>query len=409
MTQVKNAGAPTFAQQHAEIVRYRSSLESLMVIGRNLLDNPSMEDIQATAFQTLTEGALEPANREGLLDQVDGVTEPAARVELIMQDIVQPQLQTVEQLEEALAAKAEAENLPPFTTRDQMTEVDPDGPSMESLTINLESLVIFSEGLASLRTAASFESATVDVLRPMVLHHLGQAPDIVTGLGLSLEELGETQVLGNLTEAVDKISDVVTQAREAAQQKVDDAMSNTQEMTGNNDPDDLGSALAERMANENPSGIQVAEGTQVSTTNDGDGSDPATQPADTLNGTDAGGADGNAGNADGTGAADADLGDGTQVDGEPVPGADDLGASDGGVPPAEGDDGVVPDDDETFDLGEDYVPEDVDLDLPDDTSGDGTGETAGEEGEGEGAGMSSDTTTEDDEELDDNGEPKKDK
>jgi hypothetical protein len=271
MTQVNKTATPTAREQHAATVAFRSSLESLMVVGQALLAKPSMEDSDAVAYTTLTEDVLEPAGLDEEMAKIDGVTDPAAKVELIMQDILQPQLSTVAKLEEHLATKAEGQIDTPFTTRDQMTA----GPSLESLEQQAAEITVYHSGLGALKTMASMEGITVDNLRPMAVHFIKQVPAITDALSISVEDLEATQVLGDLTDAVDRITQVVDNAREVAETKVSDARSEADQATGADDGSDLGTKLAEKARGEDASGVKVDEGVKVSTTTNEGNAEPA--------------------------------------------------------------------------------------------------------------------------------------
>lgn len=271
MTQVNKTATPTAREQHAATVAFRSSLESLMVVGQALLAKPSMEDSDAVAYTTLTEDVLEPAGLDEEMVKIDGVTDPAAKVELIMQDILQPHLTTVAKLEEHLATKAEEEVEQPFTTRDQMTA----GPSLESLEQQAAEINVYHSGLGALKTMASMEGITVDNLRPMAVHFIKQVPAITDALSISVEDLEATQVLGDLTDAVDRITQVVDNAREVAETKVSDARSEADQATGPDDGSDLGTKLTEKARGEDASGVKVDEGVKVSTTTNTGNAEPA--------------------------------------------------------------------------------------------------------------------------------------
>lgn len=271
MTQVNKTATPTAREQHAATVAFRSSLESLMVVGQAFLAKPSMEDSDAVAFTTLTEDVLEPAGLDAEMVKIDGVTDPTAKVELIMQDILQPQLTTVAKLEEHLAEKAEGEIEPPFTTRDQMTA----GPSLESLEQQAAEITVYHSGLNSIKAMASMEGMTANFLRPVAVHFMKQVPAITETLHISVEDMEETQVLGDLTDAVDRITQVVEQAREVAETKVNDARSEGEAATGADDGSDLGTKLSEAARGEDSSGVKVDEGVKVSSTSNDGNAEPA--------------------------------------------------------------------------------------------------------------------------------------
>lgn len=359
MTQVNKTATPTAREQHAATVAFRSSLESLMVVGQALLAKPSLEDSDSVAYTTLTEDVLEPAGLDAEMAKIDGVSDPAAKVELIMQDILQPQLTTVAKLEEHLATKAEGEIDTPFTTRDQMTA----GPSLESLEQQAAEIGVYSTGLNVLKTMASMEGITVDNFRPMAVHFIKQVPDVTSALFISVEDLEETQVLGDLTDAVDRITQVVENAREVAETKVSDARSEAGQATGADDGSDLGTKLAEKARGEDASGVKVDEGVKVSSTSNDGNAEPAagteggeaTDPTDpdAVIDADAAAAAGDATDPVDPALAEAEAaaavaGDGDQIV-DDVPAVDDApvetGAGDDATPPAENPDATDGDDD----------------------------------------------------------------
>jgi hypothetical protein len=332
MTQVNKTATPTAREQHAATVAFRSSLESLMVVGQTFLGKPSLEDSDAVAFTTLTEDVLQPAGMDDAMDKVEGVSDPAAKVELIMQDIIQPQLMTVAKLEEHLAAKAEEEVEQPFTTRDQMTA----GPSLESLEQQAAEITVYHSGLHSIKTMASMEGMTADFIRPVALHFIKQVPDITSALFISVEDLEESQVLGDLTDAVDRITQVVEQAREVAETKVNDARSEGEAAVGADDGSDLGSKLSDAARGEgNEPGVKVNEGVKVSSTsNDGNkpSTDEGTDPTDADAVIDA---DADAAAATGDVDADAVPDDAGDADADALAEAEAAAATDDDQPPAD--------------------------------------------------------------------------
>lgn len=270
MTQV-NKTTPSLREQYDATVGFRSSLESLMVVGQTFLAKPSMEDSDAVAFTTLTEDVLEPAGLGEEISKIDGISDPASKVELIMQDIIQPQLTTVAKLEEHLAEKAAGEVEQPFTTRDKMTA----GPSLESLEQYAAEIGTYHSGLDVVRQMASMEGITADNMRGVALHFIKQVPEIITRLNISVEDLETTQVLGNLTDAVDRITQVVDNAREIAETKVSDARGAAAQATGADDGSDLGTKLSDKARETDESGVKVDEGVQVSSTSNDGGAPPA--------------------------------------------------------------------------------------------------------------------------------------
>lgn len=277
MTQVNKAAGGSVHQQHAEVVKFRSSLEALMVAGREFLGNPSLEDSQAVAFTTLTEDVLEPAGLDEELKKIDGVADPASKIELIMQDIIQPQLTTVAKLEEHLAQKAEGQVDEPFTTRDQMTAA----PSFESIVVERDELRLFSHGLHSLKVMASLEGVTADHMRPMLSHFLRQVPDITAQLNISIENMEETQVLGEMTEAVDRMTAVVENARTLAETQVNDARGQNAQIETDNATDWTENLLA-KVESTKQSGAVLDEDVKVSSTP----SDGTVASTDTTGSTD---------------------------------------------------------------------------------------------------------------------------
>lgn len=273
MTQV-NKATPSLREQYEATVSFRSSLESLMVVGQTFLAKPSMEDTDAVAFTTLTEDVLDTAGMSDEINKIDGVSDPASKVELIMQDIIAPQLTTVAKLEEHLAEKAADEVEQPFTTRDQMTA----GPSLESLEQYAAELTTYHSGLNALRAMASMEGITADNMRGVTLHFIKQVPEITDRLSISVEDLESTQVLGNLTDAVDRITQVVDNAREVAETKVSDARGEAAQATGADDGSDFGTKLSDKAREADESGVKVDEGVNVSSTSN-DGNPPTADAA----------------------------------------------------------------------------------------------------------------------------------
>lgn len=249
----------TAREMLAEAQNYRTSLESLLEVGRTLLLNPSMEDGSANAFKILTEGVLEAADHQGDLAAVDGVAEPGAVVELIMQDILTPRLTDVESIERALQLKADNEEPVPFTTRDSETAA-----SMESVHHKAEVLDLFLGHIGDIKTImASVENLSVDVMRPIVNGLLARAGAGVEVLGISMEDMGQTQVLGDLAGAVDRIEALVSKAHEAATEISDKARAEA-ESVGTGGEDKLGDVLEARRS-ETTVGPQLAEGTTATT------------------------------------------------------------------------------------------------------------------------------------------------
>lgn len=273
MTQV-NKATPSLREQYEATVSFRSSLESLMVVGQTFLAKPSMEDTDAVAFTTLTEDVLDTAGMSDEINKIDGVSDPASKVELIMQDIIAPQLTTVAKLEEHLAEKTADEVEQPFTTRDQMTA----GSSLESLEQYAAELTTYHSGLNALRAMASMEGITADNMRGVTLHFIKQVPEITDRLSISVEDLESTQVLGNLTDAVDRITQVVDNAREVAETKVSDARGEAAQATGADDGSDFGTKLSDKAREADESGVKVDEGVNVSSTSN-DGNPPTSDAA----------------------------------------------------------------------------------------------------------------------------------
>lgn len=273
MTQV-NKATPSLREQYEATVSFRSSLESLMVVGQTFLAKPSMEDTDAVAFTTLTEDVLDTAGMSDEINKIDGVSDPASKVELIMQDIIAPQLTTVAKLEEHLAEKTADEVEQPFTTRDQMTA----GSSLESLEQYAAELTTYHSGLNALRAMASMEGITADNMRGVTLHFIKQVPEITDRLSISVEDLESTQVLGSLTDAVDRITQVVDNAREVAETKVSDARGEAAQATGADDGSDFGTKLSDKAREADESGVKVDEGVNVSSTSN-DGNPPTSDAA----------------------------------------------------------------------------------------------------------------------------------
>jgi len=246
----------TAAELLKEAQKYHTSLESLMDVGRAMLNSPSLEDSTATAFQILAEGVLEEADHQGDLQVVDGVVEPEARIELIMQDVLTPRLTEIEAIEQSLADKADSEVPVPFTTRDVMT-------STESFDRHIEILGMFRENVQLIKAVISLEGMTAEVIRPFVLQIAQRAGVVKDNLGVSMEALGETQVLGDMADAVERIEQLVDKAHEAVTEKADAARS-AAEGIGADGQDKMGD-LIEQHREENPAGAHLDEGTSVTT------------------------------------------------------------------------------------------------------------------------------------------------
>lgn len=378
MTQPKRTRPMVARTKHAEVVKFKTSLESLMAMGRIALANPSLEDADGTAYQVLVEDALAPAGLTDKLSAVEGVSEPSAKIELIMQDVIQPQLTTVERLEEYHAEKAAEEAAMPFTTKDQMTSgISGAISSLESLTVQLAELKVFGGGISALQKANE-AGVSLEAFKPMALHFMRQIPEINARLGISLEDMEQTQVLGDMTDAVDRIAEVVNSAREISETKASDAIAQIQEAAQAGEGSDFTEQLINNARQNMTQGVKVDEGVNVSTTTDegtvagadaenqsaldnvGEGTDDMDLDHATAD-ADAAAAAAEAGVDDGSG--DAGAGDGT-----------DAGAGDGAD--AGGTDDVIPD--EELDIPEEEEPDEEEGDGSD---GDGSEEQEEEEEE----------------------------
>lgn len=257
----------SFTQQHAEVTKWRDSLESLKITGLSLLSLPSMEDVQATAFQTLTENVLVEAGKEGDLDKIDGVDEAGSKVELILQDIIEPHLTTATRVEEHLAEKAadEAAN-GELMTGDTMTTSRE--ASLEELEDTLDELVSFEGALSALSTTVAMEGISADHVRPMLIHQLKHIPDICERLCISVEDMAETQVLGEMTEAVDRIAETVEKAREEVEAKVTEIRGVNDQLTSAGEAGDFTTGIIEKAREETSSGAKLDEDVTVSTDTD---------------------------------------------------------------------------------------------------------------------------------------------
>lgn len=256
MTQ-KTTTQPTAVELLREAQDYRTSLESLMSIGRSMMGHPSLEDDAVTAFQVLAENVLEEANHQGDLAVVEGVDEPQARVELIMQDVLTPRLTEVETIEQALMDKAEAAEPVPFTTRDAETSV-----SQEAL-YTAEVLDLFRENIQTVRQVLSLESMNTDLARPMVMQVAKRVEDSLGGLGISMEALEQTQVLGDMSEAVERIEALVTKAHEEVLEQAEGVRNEAQSL-GSDGEDRMGDLIEKHRA-DNPSGVVLDDDTNVTT------------------------------------------------------------------------------------------------------------------------------------------------
>jgi len=330
---------PTAAQMLHETQGYRTSLEALMSVGKVLLLNPSLESDGAASFKVLAENVLEQADHQADLQVVDGVEEPAAQVELIMQDVLTPRLTEVEQIETALQEKADSAEPVPFTTRDTETSA-----SLESANFKVEALGLFQENIQTLKTVCSMEGISVDAVRPLVMNVARRVDDALPALAISMEELEQTQVLGDMADAVDRIEQLVNTAREQAEESAQAARSEAESLGGEG-TDRIGD-LIEQHRSDNPSGVKLDEGTNATTIESDtpqsapnlDGGDPlVTEEGIEASGIDQdnGGAGGDAGDgtdagADGLGdGTDGDLGDGTDGLGDGTDGNLDAGLGDG--------------------------------------------------------------------------------
>lgn len=253
----KTTAQPTAVELLHSAQNYRTSLESLMAIGNVMLAQPSLEDDAVNAYQVLAEGVLEEADHQGDLAVVDGVEEGQARVELIMQDVLTPRLTEVEDIEQALLEKAESQQPVPFTTRDAETAV-----SQEAL-FSAEVLGLYRENIGTVRQVLSMEGMSVDLARPMVLTVAQRVKDNLHGLGVSLEALEETQVLGDMSEAVERIEALVTKAHEQALEHAEGIRSEA-ESVGSEGGDPMGDMI-EKHRGENPSGAILDDETKVTT------------------------------------------------------------------------------------------------------------------------------------------------
>lgn len=318
---------PTAAQMLHEAQGYRTSLEALMSVGKVLLLNPSLESDGAASFKVLAENVLEQADHQADLQVVDGVEEPAAQVELIMQDVLTPRLTEVEQIETALQEKSDANEPVPFTTRDTETAA-----SLESANFKVEALGLFQENIQTLKTVCSMEGINVEAVRPLVLSVARRVDDALPALAISMEELEQTQVLGDMADAVDRIEQLVNTAREQAEESAQAARSEAEGLGADNG-DRIGE-LIEQHRSDNPSGVKLDEGVNATTIENDvpqtspnlDGGDPLV----TEEGIDAAGID----QANGTGAGDA--ADGTDMGGAAAGEGDLVDGTDTGL----GDDGL---------------------------------------------------------------------
>lgn len=280
---------PNAAQMLHEAQGYRTSLEALMSVGRALLLTPSLESDSASSFMVLAEDVLEQADHQADLQVVDGVSEPSAQVELIMQDVLTPRLTEVEAIEQALQEKADADEPVPFTTRDTETNA-----SLESLNFQAEALGLFKENIDTVKAVISMEGMTVEAVRPLVLNVARRIGDGLASLGVSMEELGQTQVLGEMSEAVDRIEQLVATAKQSAEEGVEAARAEAAEQLADG-TDKMGDLIEAHRA-ENPSGPKLNDGvtensiekdTPTSPEEGTDGTDPVDPEADPLaDGTD---------------------------------------------------------------------------------------------------------------------------
>lgn len=346
-----------------ETQNYRASLECLMELGRSLLSVPSLESSSADAFQSTAEHILEEAGHQEDLQVVDGVAEPEARIELIMQDVLVPRLTEVEQIEKSLAEKAEDEIPTPFTTRDAETTA-----AMESLQYRTDILDIFGENIRNVKTILSMEGMPVDVVRPMVVSIVKRAGEEAASFGVSLESVEQTQVLGEMADAVQRIEQLVEKAHETTTAQAERIRSEA-EAIGSDGQDKIGD-LIERHRADNPSGAHLAAGTSVTTVASDNASSDTSEEDNQLDAGD--GTDEGTDNAEGADeSADANL------DLDNAEGGDDLAGLDDAV----GAEGTGEADDTSGDAGDDVDNVDDlsggdasdDTGSADDTSGDDLG------------------------------------
>jgi len=378
-----------------ETQNYRASLESLMELGRSLLSVPSLESSSADAFQSTAEHILEEAGHQEDLQVVDGVAEPEARIELIMQDVLVPRLTEVEQIEKSLAEKAEDEIPTPFTTRDAETAA-----AMESLQYRTDILDIFGENIRNVKTILSMEGMPVDVVRPMVVSIVKRAGEEATAFGVSLESVEQTQVLGEMADAVQRIEQLVEKAHETTTAQAERIRSEA-EAIGSDGQDKIGD-LIERHRADNPSGAHLAAGTSVTTvasdnasnndesddgqlevdddaeSDDGVGS---AEGADDLEGQDDLGADAAAADdvVEDLDQGNAEGGDDLEGLDENDAGAGDVGSDESAATDDEGTDNVEGTDDLEADDSTDAAA-DTDLEEGGDTAAESTDEVADTEG-----------------------------
>lgn len=378
-----------------ETQNYRASLECLMELGRSLLSVPSLESSSADAFQSTAEHILEEAGHQEDLQVVDGVAEPEARIELIMQDVLVPRLTEVEQIEKSLAEKAEDMIPDPFTTRDAETAA-----AMESLQYRADILDIFGENIRNVKTILSMEGMPVDVVRPMVVSIVKRAGEEAASFGVSLESVEQTQVLGEMADAVQRIEQLVEKAHETTTAQAERIRSEA-EAIGSDGQDKIGD-LIERHRADNPSGAHLAAGTSVTTVTSDNASSETSEEGNQLdagNGTDEGTGDLDAGaeGGDDTGAQDDLSGDGGTDNAEgtdasaDTDGTDNAENGDGldGLDDAAGAEGTGEADDTNGAAG-------ADVDNIDDLSGDDAGDDTGTADDTAGQDLGGDNTGTDD-------------
>ncbi len=273
------ANKPTAAALLHEAQNYRTSLESLMSVGRALLTGPSLEDASATAFQVLAENVLEQADHQQDLVAVDGVDEAQAKVELIMQDVLTPRLTEVEEIEEALQAKADAEEPVPFHTSEHATHA-----SQEELILSMEMLAIHRNYIGAIRQAISLESFPIEAAQPLMNSIRRCFGSYAVAMGVSMESMEQTQVLGDMSNAVERIEQLVSKAHETVLEQAETIRSEAAAV-GSDVADKLGD-LIEKHRQDNPVGIQFDEGTAVNSVDSGneDGNQGDTEEETDLDG-----------------------------------------------------------------------------------------------------------------------------
>jgi hypothetical protein len=127
-----------------------------------------------------------------------------------------------------------------------------------------EVLGLFKDHVSDIKTIiTSMEGLDVEVVRPMVLRLLERAGEGAAAVGVSMEDVAQTQVLGEMADAVDRIETLVNKAHEEAL-AVSEAARSESESIGSDAADKIGDAI-DAHRSDALVGPQLAEGTSSTT------------------------------------------------------------------------------------------------------------------------------------------------